>query len=645
MAKRIGIFVCHCGVNIAGVVDVERVAKEMASYPGVAFSTTYQYMCSEPGQNLIRQKIEEENLDAVVVAACSPSMHEETFRNVCKDYFNPHRCEMANIREQCSWVHDAEEATEKAIKVLKATVEKLRGNEDLEPIFVPVEKRCLVIGGGIAGIQASLDIADAGYEVVLVEKEPSIGGRMAQLSETFPTLDCSQCILTPKMVSVARHPNIKLMAYSEVIDISGYVGNFNVKILKKPRYIDEDKCTVCGDCEDVCPAIVPNEFDMERKARKAIYIPFPQAVPSTYTIDREACLGLAPLACAQCKEACEADAIDYDMQPEIVEEKVGAIVVATGYDLYPKENLTEYGYGEDYDIITSLEFERMLSASGPTGGKIIKPSTGKEPKKVVFVQCAGSRDKNHMPYCSSICCMYTAKHALLYKHAVHDGEAYIFYIDIRATGKGYEEFIARVMEEERINYIRGKVAKIYREGDKIKVWGIDTLTGKKVEIDADLVVLAMAVVGKEETRDIAKLLKVAVGEGNFLKEAHPKLKPVESLSRGIYFAGCAQSPKDIPATVAQASATASKVLAMFSRDKLEKDPMVAVVDEEHCSGCGICISVCPYGAMQRQPSGKAKCIEALCEGCGTCAAACPSNNIEMKNSSDEQIKKMVEVVI
>ncbi len=645
MARRIGVFVCHCGVNIAGVVDVERVAEELRKYPGVAFATTYQYMCSDPGQNLIRQKIEEENLDAVIIAACSPAMHEETFRSVCKEFFNPYRCEMANIREQCSWVHDKKEATEKAIKLVKATVEKLRGNEDLMPIFVPIEKKCLVIGGGIAGIQAALDIADAGYKVILVEKEASIGGRMAQLSETFPTLDCSQCILTPKMVAVARHPNIKLMAYSEVIDISGYVGNFDVKILKKPRYVDEDACTVCGDCEKACPVIIPNEFDMEKKPRKAIYIPFPQAVPSTYTIDREACLGLAPLTCAQCKDACEANAINYDMQPKIVEERVGAIIVATGYDLYDKNKLVEYGYGEDDDIITSLEFERMLSASGPTGGEIIKPSTGKVPKKVVFIQCAGSRDKQHMPYCSSICCMYTAKHALLYKHHVPDGEAYIFYIDIRATGKNYEEFIARVMEEERINYIRGKVAKIYREGDKIVVWGVDTLTGKKVEIKADLVVLAMAIVGRKETKEIAKLLKVAVDDGNFLKESHPKLKPVEALSRGIYFAGCAQSPKDIPAAVAQASAAASKVLAIFSKDKLEKDPLVAVVDEDRCSGCGVCVSICPYGAMQRQPNGKAKCIEALCEGCGTCAAACPSNNIEMRNYKDEQIEKMIEVIV
>lgn len=645
MAKRIGVFVCHCGVNIAGTVDVERVVEEIKDYPGVVFATTYQYMCSEPGQSLIRDKVKEKNLDAVVVAACSPSMHEETFRNVCRDLMNPYRCEMANIREQCSWVHEGKDATGKAVKIIKATIEKLKGNEDLEPIFVPLEKRCLVIGGGIAGIQTALDIADSGFEVILVEKEPSIGGRMAQLSETFPTLDCSQCILTPKMVAVSRHPKVKLYAYSEILDISGYVGNFNVKIMKKPRYVDENKCTVCGDCEEVCPVIVPNEFDMGRRPRKAIYIPFPQAVPSTYTLDRDACLGLFPLICAECKKACEAGAINYDMQPEVIEEKVGIIVVATGYDLYDKNKLVEYGYGEDDDIITSLEFERMLSASGPTGGRIIKPSNGKVPKKVVFIQCAGSRDRNHMPYCSSICCMYTAKHALLYKHHVPDGEAFVFYIDIRATGKGYEEFISRVMEEERINYIRGKVAKIYREGDKLVVCGADTLIGRDIEIKADLVVLALAIVGKEDSKEIAKLLKVAVDDGGFLKEAHPKLKPVEALSRGIYFAGCAQAPKDIPSSVAQASAAASKAITLLAKDRLEKDPMVAVVDEEHCSGCGICISVCPYGAIQRQQNGKAKCIEALCEGCGTCAAACPSNNIEIRNYKDGQILKMVEVIV
>ncbi len=641
--KRIGVFVCHCGVNIASTVDVEKVAKEMEKYPGVVYADHYEYMCSDPGQNLIKEKIKEKRLDAVVVAACSPSMHEETFRNVCKEHFNQYQCEIANIREQCSWtVLDKKEGTEKAIKIVESMVEKIKENEDFEPIEVPLEKKCLVIGGGIAGIQAALDVADAGYKVILVEKEPSIGGRMAQLSETFPTLDCSQCILTPKMVAVSRHPNVELLTYSEVKEIEGYVGNFHVKILKKPRYVDEEKCNLCGECEKECPVIVPNKFEMDKKPRKAIYIPFPQAVPATYTLDMEACLGLAPLRCSNCADVCEVEAIDYDMKEEIIEEDVGAIIIATGYDLYPKEMIVEYGM--DDDVINGLEFERMLSATGPTNGEIIKPSNGKIPKKVVFVQCAGSRDALHNDYCSKICCMYTAKHALLYKHHVPDGEAYVFYIDIRAGGKGYEEFIARVREEERVNYIRGKVSKMFRDGDKIVVWGVDTLTGEKVEIEADLVVLAMAIVEKEGVRNVAQMLKVAVDKDGFFKEAHPKLRPVEALTKGIYLAGAAQAPKDIPEAVAQASGAAAKVVAMFSKDKIEKEPLVAVVDEEHCSGCKTCISVCPYGAMYFDGN-VAKCREVLCEGCGTCAAACPSNNIEMRNLQDEQIKKMIEVIL
>ena len=641
---RIGVFVCHCGLNIAGVIDVKKVAEELINEKDVVYSTTYTYMCSDPGQNLIREKIKEHNLDGVVIAACSPSMHEETFRNATKDLINPYKVEIANIREQCSWVHEGEEATEKAIKIAKAMVEKVKSNEELEPIKIDIERRALVIGGGIAGIQAALDIADAGYEVILVEKEPSIGGRMAQLSETFPTLDCSQCILTPKMVSIARHPNIKLMTYSEVIGIDGFVGNFNIRIKKKSRYIDESKCTACGDCEDVCTVVVPNEFEFGRKPRKAIYIPFPQAVPAAYVIDEASCLGIAPLRCGECAKACEANAINYDMQPEYIEEKVGAIIVATGYDLYDKNRLIEYGYGEDPDIITSLEFERMLSASGPTQGKVIRPSNGKEAKKIVFIQCAGSRDKQHKPYCSSICCMYTAKHALLFKHHVEDGEAYVFYIDIRATGKNYEEFIARVMEEERINYIRGKPAKIYRQGDKIVVEGADTLLGKSIKIEADLIVLALAVVPKEDAKDLARLLKVATDEHGFFKEAHPKLRPVEAVTRGIFFAGCSQAPKDIPASVAQASAAASKAIAMFSREKLEKEPIVAIFGN-NCTGCRTCFYVCPFNAIMLDSKGKAYGIEALCEGCGVCVASCPVGNIKLPNYEDEQIKKMVEVVL
>jgi heterodisulfide reductase subunit A len=420
--KRTGVFVCHCGINIAGTVDVEKVAEEMGKHQGVVHSEDYVYMCSDPGQKKIRDAIKEHQLDSVVVACCSPTLHETTFRNAAKAAgINSFQCEIANIREQCSWVHrEKDKATKKAIKIAKTIVEKAKRNQSLEPISIPVTKRALVIGGGIAGIQAALDVADGGYDVILVEKSPSIGGHMIQLSETFPTLDCSQCIMTPKMVEVSKHPNIKLMTYSEIQEISGYVGNFKAKILKKPTYVDPDKCTLCDECSKVCPVVVENEFDLGLTGRRAIYIPFPQAIPATYTLDEKSCPGLLPIACGKCQDVCDPGAINYDMKPEIVEEEVGAVIVATGYDLYDMENMGEYGFGRIPDVLNGLQFERLLSASGPTKGEIMRPSDHKVPKEVVFIQCSGSRDPElHCAYCSKICCMYTAKHAMLYKHRLY----------------------------------------------------------------------------------------------------------------------------------------------------------------------------------------------------------------------------------
>ena len=417
--KRIGLFVCHCGVNISSVVDVEKVAQVLKDYPGVTFSTDYVYMCSDPGQQMIIDTIKEKHLDGIIVAACSPTLHEKTFQEAARlAGLNPYQIEIANIREQDSWVHtDKEKATKKAIKIVKSHVAKARQNENLDPIKVDVTRRALVIGGGVSGLQAALDIADHGYEVILVEKNPSIGGKMIQLSETFPTLDCSQCILTPKMVEVSRHPRIKLLTYHEVESVSGFIGNFKVRIRKKPRYVDETLCNLCGECEKVCPQIVPDEFNQGLSFRKAIYMPFPQAIPGTFTLDEEHCLGLNPVRCGKCKDVCDKKAIDYDMKETIVEEEVGAIVVATGFDLYTMQALGEYG-GEKYlDVVNGLEFERILSASGPTGGEVRRPSDGKVPKSIVFVQCSGSRDtEKHLPYCSKICCMYTAKHAMMYRH-------------------------------------------------------------------------------------------------------------------------------------------------------------------------------------------------------------------------------------
>jgi heterodisulfide reductase subunit A len=647
MKKRTGVFVCHCGINIAGTVDVKKVADKLDKHAGVDHSEDYVYMCSDPGQNKIIEAIKEKKLDNIVVACCSPTLHETTFRNAAKAAgINEFQCEIANIREQCSWVHkDMEKATNKAEKITASAVERVRQNESLEPIGIPVTRRALVVGGGIAGIQAALDMANSGYEVILVERSPSIGGHMIQLSETFPTLDCSQCILTPKMVEASKHPKIKLMVYSEVQEISGYVGNFKAKILKKPTFVDPDKCTLCDECTKVCPVVQSNEFDLGLTGRKAIYIPFPQAVPATYTLDITGCPGLMPIACGKCADVCDPEAIDYDMEPEIVEEEIGAIVLATGYDLYGKENMAEYGYGKYPDVLDGLQFERLLSASGPTQGKVLRPSDHKEPKEVVFIQCAGSRDPEmHCAYCSKICCMYTAKHAMLYKHHVHDGQAYIFYIDIRSGGKNYEEFVHRTTEEDGVMYVRGKVSKIFEENGKIKVWGVDTLAGKHVEIDADMVVLAMAMRPSEGADKLAKTLKVAMDKDGFLAEAHPKLKPVESVTSGIFFAGAAQAPKDIPEAVAQASGAAAKAIGILSQEQLFHSPMVAKVARNLCTGCNMCVDVCPYDAIALE-DGKAVVNEVLCEGCGTCSATCLRAAISVKNITPEQIYEMIDASV
>jgi heterodisulfide reductase subunit A len=647
--KRIGVFVCHCGGNISNVVDVEKVAEELKGIPNVAFATTYQYVCSAPGQELIKEKVKEQNLDGYIVAACSHTLHETTFRELAKEVnINPYQVEIANIREQDSWVHDDSfKATDKAVRIIKSIIEKLKLNENLLPIEVPVTKKVLIIGAGIAGIQAALDIAQAGYKVTLVERNPSIGGHMAQISKTFPTLDCSQCIMTPRMVEVSNNKNIQMLTYSEIEDIAGYVGNFKVKIKKNPNYVDPEKCTLCDKCTEVCPVEVPSEHDRGMKKRKAIYIPFPQAVPATYTLDTKTCLGLLPLACSECSKVCEPKAINYDLEPTYIEDMFGAIIVATGYDLYPILNLEEYGAGNIPDVIDGMQFERMIYLNATTGCGLKRPSDGKVPKEVVFVQCAGSRDPElHNAYCSRICCMYTSKHAQLYKSALPEGKPFIFYIDIRSGGKGYEEFIQRVREQHDTTYMRGKVSKIFQEGEKVVVWGSDTLIGEKVEIKADLVVLATTMVPSAGIRELTQKLKLNIDEYGFTQEAHPKLRPVESLSAGIFMAGCAQSPRDIPDTVSHASAAASKVMGMIARDVLEREPAIASVDEDICSGCKMCISVCPYGAREYN-AGK-KIVEvnpAICEACGSCIVACPSGASQQLNYNDTQIRGMIKTIL
>lgn len=664
--SRIGVFVCHCGENISRTVDVERVAEQAAKLPGVAFATDYKYMCSDPGQGLLKKAITEQRLTHVVVAACSPRMHERTFRKAVEQAgLNPFLCEMANIREHCSWVHeDREEATSKAIEIVGMLVERVKKNKVLPTITVPVTKRALVIGGGIAGIQAALDIADAGHQVVLVEREPSIGGHMAQLSETFPTLDCSQCIMTPKMVDVANHPNITMHTFSEIEQVDGYIGNFQVTIRKKARSVDEHTCTGCGVCMTKCPQKkIPNSFDRNLGMRSAIYVPFPQAVPNVPVIDRANCTMFKTGKCGVCQKVCGPGAVDFEQEDQLVVEPVGAIVVATGFELYtidkkPDDSAIvgygEFGYGTIPDVIDGLTFERLASASGPTGGKIQRPSDGKEPKQVVFIQCVGSRAREKgISYCSKICCMYTAKHTMLYHHKVHDGQAYVFFMDARVPGKNYDEFWRRAIEEEEAVYIRGMVSRLYQKGDKVVVMGSDIAVGVQVEVEADLVVLATAVMPKPGADSLAQKLGISYDKYHFYSEAHAKLKPVECATAGIYLAGACQGPKDIPDTVSQASAAAAKVMTLFAKDKLEREPIVARVKENGCVGCFACKKVCAYGAVEekeiRDRQGNliktvAYVNPGVCAGCGTCQATCPSKSVELDGYTDEQILAMIEAL-
>ena len=660
---RIGVFICWCGENIARTVDVEQVTQAVSELPGVRCGVNYKYMCSDPGQALVRDRIKADKLQGIVVASCSPHMHLKTFRAAAKAAgLNPYLVEMANIREHCSWVHhNREEATAKAIDLIRMTVGKVLRNRALDPIKVPLTKRALVIGAGVAGIQAALDIADAGFEVVLVEREPSVGGKMAGLSETFPTLDCSQCILTPRMVEVGQHPNITLHTYSEVESVDGYVGNFKVKVRKKARYVDIDKCTGCGECWNKCPSKRKmSEFDYGLAPRKAIYMPFPQAVPARPVIDREACFRFIRNACGTCKKKCLAEAINFEDEDRIVEEEVGAVIVATGYQLYDiskdQENAKysgygEYGYGQYKDVINSLQFERLVSASGPTGGELKRPSDGATPKNVVFIQCVGSRDcAKGITYCSKICCMYTAKHTMLYKHKVHEGTAHVFYMDIRAGGKNYEEFVRRAIEQDGAQYHRGRVSKITEENGKLIVRGADTLAGLPVTIEADMVVLAAAMRPSSGILELAQKLKIGYDEFGFLSESHPKLRPVETNTAGVYVCGACQAPKDIPEAVAQASAAAGKVLVMFGKGELTREPEIAQVNEQTCAACYACVRTCPYGAIDkaeiRDRKGAlvkytARVNPGLCMGCGTCVAVCPSKSVDLEGFSEQQVYEMV----
>jgi heterodisulfide reductase subunit A len=646
--QRIGVYVCHCGSNIAGMVDVEDVAKWAAAklgHRGVIIARDYKFMCSSLGQELIEKDIKELKLTRVVVAACSPHLHEQTFRTACKRAgLNPYLCELVSIREQVSWVHtDRVAATEKSKAVVSSGVERVIWNEPLEPLRVPIHPDTLIVGGGIAGIQAALEIADAGYHVYLVEREPSIGGHMAQFDKTFPTLDCAACILTPKMVSAGVHPNITLLSWAEVTHVEGYVGNFTVTVKQKARSVITDLCTGCGICQEKCPKKVLDEvYEAGLGYRKAVYTPFPQAVPKFPVIDRENCTYFLKGTCKACEKFCPTGAIDFNQKDEFLQVQVGNIIIATGYDLFDARRISEYGFGRLANVFTSLEFERMTNAAGPTNGNIVLRDGVTIPKSVAIVHCVGSRNKNYNNYCSSICCMQSLKLAHLVQERT-GAEVYNFYIDMRTPAKAYDEFYLRVVEEGT-HFIRGRVAEITdaarRPGEegKLIVQAEDTLVGKQRRIPVDMVILSAALEPRWDHKETAHLFGLSCSSDGWMIERHPKLDPVATMTEGIFIAGCVQGPKDIPASVAQGAAAAARVLGKIQQKEIALEPVRATVDQDKCSGCRICNNLCPFNAILYLPERMVSEINpALCQGCGTCVAACPAGAISGTGFSNEQI--------
>ena len=686
---KIGVYICHCGENIAGAVNIEEVKKFAEKLPDVVVVKDYLFMCSDPGQEIIKEDIRKGIVDRVVVAACTPRTHEPIFRRACEDAgLNKYYFEMANIRDQCSWAHwhEKDKATEKAKQLIAAAVAKARLLEPLEDRYIELNKNVLVIGGGIAGIFAALDLANAGFKVYLVEKNPSIGGNMAKLDKTFPTNDCSACILTPLMVEVANHPNIELLTYSEVESVEGTVGNFKVKVRKKQTWVDWEKCTGCGACLDVCPpkARVPDEFNEGLSLRGAIYIPFPQAVPKKAVIDIEACINCAgrkfgtepkrkktgePIL-APCEKVCPTGATDRtkprDPNGEIVELNVGAIIVATGYRVMDKKHFKEYA-PDSPNVITALQMERLISATGPTEGKLIVPAdipkylewkkkvkkgekaelNVRKPHVITFISCVGSRDDRYHSYCSKVCCMYMLKQAMILKEKYPDLDIYIFFIDIRTPGKDFDEYYMRC-RKLGIKIIKGKVGGVQRLPDeRLLVKGYDADLGKPVELISDIVVLATAIEPNPDLIELARKLGISVGAEGFLRERHTKLYPVDTMTEGIFICGCAQGPKDIPESIAQAKAAAASVMSLLGPGKMKVEPLISEVNQEKCSGCGICVPLCPYGAIElAEYNGKirAKINEAKCKGCGVCAAACPSKAITLHGFTYEQVLAQIKTL-
>jgi len=657
---KIGVYICHCGVNIAGVVDVEDVAKYVEGLPNIALAKHYVYMCSQPGQAMIKEDIKEHGLNRVVVASCSPRMHELTFRRVVEEGgLNPYLFEMTNIREHCSWVHpdEPEKATKKAKDLIRMSVAKARLLEPLERREVEVTKRALVIGAGVAGMRAALDLADRGFDIHLIEKTPSIGGRTAQLDKLYPTEEPAPDILKPLMNAVVSHPKIKLLTNSEVSSVDGFIGNFKVKITIKVRHVTE-KCDACGECEVKCPIEVPDEFNFDLSKRKAIYLPFQAATPRRYVIDDGNCN-----RCGECVKACGRGAINLEEQPEELEVDVGVIITATGHDLYdPPEG--EYGYKACKNVITMPQLERLLSKNGPTKGQL--SFNGSTPRNVVFISCVGSRQEPGVyksikekqtlnRYCSRVCCTAALKNAITIREMYPTTRVYYLERDIRTFGRGHEDYY-RKAGESRVLFIKYRPEApptVSGNPNGLAVTVQDVLTNNEtLAIPADLVVLNVGIVPRADAPDLQSKLKIARGVDGFFQEAHAKLRPLDTPTDGIYLAGTAQGPKDITDSVAMGSAAAAKAAIPLAKGKVELEPTVAYVDLSKCDGCAMCIEACTFKALgieEREEKGtiKKRAIvnEALCKGCGACAATCPPKAIYVKHFTLDQISAMIDAAL
>ena len=633
-SPRIGIFVCECGGNIGDVVDVKAVVDTVKNWPDVATAKYHKYLCAKPAQEMILDAVKKENLDRVVVASCTPRMHLGTFQAVMeRSGLNPFMLEFVNIREQDAWVHGPHsslEATKKAVSLIKGGYERSRELEPLQTISEKGSREILIVGGGIAGITAALELGYLGYKVHLVERKPSIGGNMAKLTKVFPTLDCAQCILTPRMAEVGRNPNVTLYTYGEVQEVSGRPGNYDVKLFMKPRGVDLQKCRNCGVCAKVCPVSVSDEFNEGLSERKAAYIEFPQAVPSAYVIDFKSCT-----KCEKCEKLCPAKAITLADQGSTVDLHVGGIIMATGYQLYDAKKLETFGYSTYKDVITMMDLERFVSATGPTSG-YVKRADGTDVKKMAIVLCAGSRDKNYIPYCSRICCMYALKQAFVLKKMLGIDVA-IYYTDIRATGKGYEDLYWRD-QEAGVTFIRGKIAEVYKDNKTGKLVAVaeDTISGELTEDQYDMIALATPMVSPEGLKELADKMKVSIGEDGFITEKHPKLDPVDSLTTGIFACGCALSPKDVRDTVSDGLGASAKAALFLKSDYVTTSPEKACVIADLCNGCNACVPICPTKAITMQ-DGKAKIDPFQCTGCGACIPVCPQEAIDFKNATTKQV--------